>query len=54
MSFSADRRRPERHERAARTTARLLAIGLFVVVLGAGVAFSVYTERRDAVPPATT
>ncbi len=48
MSFSADRRRPEGHERAARTTARLLATGLFVVVVGAVVVFSVYTVRRDA------
>ena len=48
MSFSADIRRHDREDRAARTTARLLAAGLFVVVLGAVVAFSVYTVRRDA------
>ncbi len=48
MTFSADIGRHDRDDRAARTTARLLAAGLFVVVLGAVVAFSVYTVRRDA------
>ncbi len=48
MTSSADISRYDREERAARTTARLLAAGLFVVVLGAVVAFSVYTLRRDA------
>ena len=49
MSYSNDT--PRRHDpgdrRAARNTARLLAAGLVMAVLGAVVAFSVYSVRRD-------
>ena len=56
MSFSVDDRgrRDDRDHRAARATARLLAAGLFVAVLGAVVAFSVYTVRSDGGTDADT
>ena len=49
MSYSTDMRgwRDDGDSRAARNTARLLAAGVFVAVLGAVVAFSVYTVRND-------